>query len=499
MQAVLFLKMSHTGSSCRIFHDVKKHCVGQRGRTVKDVSADKNSKSVSNPSNSREKSVRERALKKVGTTSTTFIGPAFPPPKPTKVKSGIEDTLSEFYKELEKIDTPDGANNNPGKQHSQTPITQTTITQTTSTSRGTQDTREENVLYTSRYAETDGCHRSSGQKQPPWSHWYQNEPYPRRPRPPAPSQNQWRYPQTPNRPPFHRPPPPSAFPNPQNPPPHMDQSWRGSGTTNQPEDESHVPTFSSSAPSNVSSHPSQGFYGDSLHHFDRDEQGLKLDVHSDNVNGGWSRERKEELRQFGEDDGSHQRFDSEHEPWASHCRPPDNRDTLPPPLVLILMRGLPGSGKSTLARQLLSTGPSGLILSTDDFFAHREGYNYEARLLGEAHDWNHNRTQDAMHDGRSPIIIDNTNAQAWEMKPYVKMALDRGYKVDFCEPDTSWKFDPFELEKRNTHGVAMEKIARMRDRFSFPVSVDIVMNSQEPPHVNRRPEQPHGMRTRDFH
>ncbi|KAK5929614.1 hypothetical protein CgunFtcFv8_010833 [Champsocephalus gunnari] len=210
-------------------------------------------------------------------------------------------------------------------------------------------------------------------------------------------------------------------------------------------------------------------------------------------------ERKEKLRQFGEDDDSHQRFDSEHEPWASHCRPPDNRDTLPPPLVLILMRGLPGSGKSTLARQLLSTGPSGLILSTDDFFAHREGYNYEARLLGEAHDWNHNRTQDAMHDGRSPIIIDNTNAQAWEMKPYVKMALDRGYKVDFCEPDTSWKFDPFELEKRNTHGVAMEKIARMMDRFSFPVSVDIVMNSQEPPHVNRRPEQPHGMRTRDFH
>lgn len=29
--------------------------------------------------------------------------------------------------------------------------------------------------------------------------------------------------------------------------------------------------------------------------------------------------------------------------------------------------------------------------------------------------------QDAMQDGRSPIIIDNTNVQAWEMKPYVKM------------------------------------------------------------------------------
>lgn len=29
--------------------------------------------------------------------------------------------------------------------------------------------------------------------------------------------------------------------------------------------------------------------------------------------------------------------------------------------------------------------------------------------------------KDAMQDGRSPIIIDNTNLQAWEMKPYVKM------------------------------------------------------------------------------
>lgn len=29
--------------------------------------------------------------------------------------------------------------------------------------------------------------------------------------------------------------------------------------------------------------------------------------------------------------------------------------------------------------------------------------------------------KNAMHDGRSPIIIDNTNIQAWEMKPYVRM------------------------------------------------------------------------------
>lgn len=32
--------------------------------------------------------------------------------------------------------------------------------------------------------------------------------------------------------------------------------------------------------------------------------------------------------------------------------------------------------------------------------------------------------KNAMHDGRSPIIIDNTNIQAWEMKPYVSMVFD---------------------------------------------------------------------------
>uniref|UniRef100_A0A4W6DZZ5 Uncharacterized protein n=1 Tax=Lates calcarifer TaxID=8187 RepID=A0A4W6DZZ5_LATCA len=58
-----------------------------------------------------------------------------------------------------------------------------------------------------------------------------------------------------------------------------------------------------------------------------------------------------------------------------------------------------------------------------------------------------------------------------------------GYRVDFCEPDTSWKLDPYELEKRNKHGVPQEKITQMLDRFSSPVSIDIVMSSQEPPHA----------------
>ncbi|XP_045929724.1 NEDD4-binding protein 2-like 2 isoform X2 [Micropterus dolomieu] len=506
--------MSQTESFCTTTQGIGNRGVGVRERT-EDGRADKDTTFVRSDSASPERNVRERVLKEVGLTSTTFIGPAFPP-KTTTVKSDIEDTLSEFYKELENIDRPDGANDNPGNQDAC--FVQPPIPPKFYASKETQGVSEEKSINTRKAAETDCYQNSSGQKHPPWPHWYQNEPYyPRMPRPgmdricgrAAPTQSQWRHPQTlkgpPNprfhRPPFHRPPTPSAFPNPQNRPSHMNQNWSGSGLTNRYQEESHFPRFSSFPPPNVCSPTSQDFYGDSPYHFDRDERGCSYDGNSDHVNAGWSTNRKEELCQLGEDYDRWQRYDSENELCEHHCEPVNN-NAYHSPLVLILMRGLPGSGKSTRARELLSIGPSGLILSTDDYFVHRDGYHYELGLLGAAHEWNQSRAKDAMRDGRSPIIIDNTNTQAWEMKPYVQMALERGYKVDFCEPDTSWKFDPYELEKKNKHGVPQEKIAQMMDRFSFPISVDIVMNSQEPSHVNqrRRPEQPQMiMKTRAFH
>lgn len=34
---------------------------------------------------------------------------------------------------------------------------------------------------------------------------------------------------------------------------------------------------------------------------------------------------------------------------------------------------------------------------------------------------------------------------------------------------------------RNKHGVSRQKIAKMLERFELPITVDIVLNSQEPP------------------
>ncbi|RMC14168.1 hypothetical protein DUI87_09258 [Hirundo rustica rustica] len=148
--------------------------------------------------------------------------------------------------------------------------------------------------------------------------------------------------------------------------------------------------------------------------------------------------------------------------------------------VLVLLRGVPGSGKSYLARNLLEDNPGGIILSTDDYFYKHGQYHYDPDCLGEAHDWNRKRAKEAFERRISPIIIDNTNIQAWEMKPYVALAQQFKYKVMFREPDTWWKFNPKELERRNIHGVSKEKIKRMLERYERCLTVRSILDSSVP-------------------
>ncbi|XP_053197360.1 NEDD4-binding protein 2 isoform X1 [Scomber japonicus] len=148
--------------------------------------------------------------------------------------------------------------------------------------------------------------------------------------------------------------------------------------------------------------------------------------------------------------------------------------------VLVLIRGAPGSGKSTLARALQDHNPGGVVLSTDDYFTHHGQYQFDPTALGEAHEWNHKRAKEAFQRGANPIIIDNTNMQCWEMKPYVAQALRHDYKVLFREPDTWWKNKPRELERRTTHNVPVEIIRRMLTRYERYVTVQSIMGSQMP-------------------
>ncbi|XP_060065179.1 uncharacterized protein LOC132545513 [Ylistrum balloti] len=142
----------------------------------------------------------------------------------------------------------------------------------------------------------------------------------------------------------------------------------------------------------------------------------------------------------------------------------------------VMLRGLPGSGKSTLARKLqrASVRP-GVVLSSDDYFVQDGVYKFEPHLLSEAHEWNRLRTIQNLHKGCTPIIVDNTNTQAWEMKPYVKQAQKFGYDVCFLEPDTPWKFQAKELARKNTHGVPLHKIRIMLERYEKGLTVEHVL------------------------
>lgn len=143
--------------------------------------------------------------------------------------------------------------------------------------------------------------------------------------------------------------------------------------------------------------------------------------------------------------------------------------------VLIIMRGISGSGKSTLAKEI---GRGGIILSTDDFWG--PNYDFDPDYIAEAHFWNQGRADEAMQNGVSPVVIDNTHVEAWEAKPYVEMAQKHGYRVEIQESQTPWRFDAEELAKRNSHGVPLDVIETMINKWHPNMTVDDIINSEKP-------------------
>ncbi|CAF1252724.1 unnamed protein product [Adineta steineri] len=145
--------------------------------------------------------------------------------------------------------------------------------------------------------------------------------------------------------------------------------------------------------------------------------------------------------------------------------------------LLIIMRGCPGSGKSTLAKSL-NHGYNGVILSTDDYFIDRNlnRYVFDLNRLDDAHRYNHRRASDAFKRNISPIIIDNTNTQTWEMKPYVSMGKDAGYDILLIEPQTPWRYKARELFKRNCHNLPMKRIRDMLNRFEYNITAQNIID-----------------------
>mmetsp|Transcript_3735 Transcript_3735/g.5523 ORF Transcript_3735/g.5523 Transcript_3735/m.5523 type:complete len:315 (+) Transcript_3735:43-987(+) len=150
--------------------------------------------------------------------------------------------------------------------------------------------------------------------------------------------------------------------------------------------------------------------------------------------------------------------------------------------VLYIVRGVSGSGKSTLCKEILKDegAEEGTILSTDDYFMKKDQYVFDPKKLGVAHEWNQDRAEKAIKEGKTPILIDNTNTTRWEAKPYVQMALKAKYEVKIRETTTPWAKNAEILAKKNVHKVPLEAIRRMLDRWEDDYTVERILKSKAP-------------------
>lgn len=140
--------------------------------------------------------------------------------------------------------------------------------------------------------------------------------------------------------------------------------------------------------------------------------------------------------------------------------------------ILIIMRGAPGCGKTHMAKTIIDMlvcnnymNYNTHIFSTDDYFMHNGKYYFNKHNLSQAHAWNQHRVKVAMFQGFSPIIIDNTNIDLWEMEFYVMHGVNNGYFLEVVEPNTAWARNASQLAKRNVHNVPFTTIRRMLDNY----------------------------------
>jgi predicted kinase len=119
---------------------------------------------------------------------------------------------------------------------------------------------------------------------------------------------------------------------------------------------------------------------------------------------------------------------------------------------LYIIRGLPGSGKTTLAHTLSGSRHK----EADMYFCLTGAYKYNADKIRYAHDWCYDEIEKLLNQSDDDCSVSNTFSEKWEYERYVILA-------------NKYKFEPFIIECQNDfgsiHGVPVETIKKMRDRF----------------------------------
>ena len=140
---------------------------------------------------------------------------------------------------------------------------------------------------------------------------------------------------------------------------------------------------------------------------------------------------------------------------------------------IMLIRGLPGSGKTSLTEMIsvpsldvntVRYEAKPVLCAADDYFLDEAGhYVFDPKLLGEAHKFCQGTAHRAMRLGHN-VAVHNTFTERWEMEPYLQMAEKFDYRV-IVVSTFDGGCDDAALAERNSHGVPIESIAAMRERW----------------------------------
>ena len=138
--------------------------------------------------------------------------------------------------------------------------------------------------------------------------------------------------------------------------------------------------------------------------------------------------------------------------------------------VVFVMRGLPGSGKSSIVKVLskIYKNNQPIMCSADTYFVNENGdYVWNKAFLKDAHEASQNLMKSSVQEGRPLIVVDNTNVEFWEMRPYFSSAQNGPYTyyVIVVEPKTPWKLDFRELAQKNSHGVDKNTLKKKSEKF----------------------------------
>lgn len=124
---------------------------------------------------------------------------------------------------------------------------------------------------------------------------------------------------------------------------------------------------------------------------------------------------------------------------------------------LLIIRGLPGSGKTTLVELFVP-----LVFSADDYFYRNGQYVFDAEKLAEAHGACFDNVTAALLQGKE-VAVANTFSRVWEFQRYIDFCNKTGIAFTVITVETT--FTDEELAARNIHGVSVEVIERMRQRW----------------------------------